>query len=261
MVNSEKIKVFLWTLFYLPQYKFKYWLKRNDRKKLNILNSYKTVQHILDTNCSVSRFGDGELQMISHYLTKGNKDNFHVDTFQDYNEDLGKRLFNILSDDLNGLLLCLPYQLKDSSISKLGASLFWEREFLGRQEIFKKCVKGKQLGDTNFTRFYLDRTDIKNYNHYIQLLKNIWDKREVLIIEGEFSRLGVGNDFFANSGSIKRVICPAKNSYNKYNDILNYVQQHDKSALILIALGHTATVLAYDLHKLGFQALDIGHNT
>lgn len=29
--------------------------------------------------------------------------------------------------------------------------------------------------------------------------------------------------------------------------------------LILIALGHTATVLAYDLSKLGYQAIDIGH--
>ena len=33
----------------------------------------------------------------------------------------------------------------------------------------------------------------------------------------------------------------------------------EKSKLILIALGPTATVLAYDLHKLGYQVVDIGH--
>ena len=33
----------------------------------------------------------------------------------------------------------------------------------------------------------------------------------------------------------------------------------DKSRLILIALGPTATVLAYDLSKQGYQAIDIGH--
>ena len=27
----------------------------------------------------------------------------------------------------------------------------------------------------------------------------------------------------------------------------------------LIALGPTATILAYDLHKLGYQSIDIGH--
>ena len=33
----------------------------------------------------------------------------------------------------------------------------------------------------------------------------------------------------------------------------------DKKNLILISLGPTATVLAYDLSKLGYQAIDIGH--
>ena len=33
----------------------------------------------------------------------------------------------------------------------------------------------------------------------------------------------------------------------------------NKNRLILIALGPTATILAYDLYKLGYQAIDIGH--
>ena len=33
----------------------------------------------------------------------------------------------------------------------------------------------------------------------------------------------------------------------------------DKNILVLISLGPTATVLACDLSKLGYQALDIGH--
>ena len=33
----------------------------------------------------------------------------------------------------------------------------------------------------------------------------------------------------------------------------------DQNKLILIALGPTATVLAYDLSKLGYRALDVGH--
>ena len=32
-----------------------------------------------------------------------------------------------------------------------------------------------------------------------------------------------------------------------------------KNKLILIALGPTATILAYDLYKLGYRAIDIGH--
>ena len=33
----------------------------------------------------------------------------------------------------------------------------------------------------------------------------------------------------------------------------------NKTILILIALGPTATVLSYDLNRLGYQAIDIGH--
>ena len=41
--------------------------------------------------------------------------------------------------------------------------------------------------------------------------------------------------------------------------ILNEAKKLDKNKLILLALGPTATVLAYDLSKLGYQAIDIGH--
>ena len=40
---------------------------------------------------------------------------------------------------------------------------------------------------------------------------------------------------------------------------MNKVKCQDKDSLILIALGPTATILSYDLYKLGFQAVDIGH--
>lgn len=39
----------------------------------------------------------------------------------------------------------------------------------------------------------------------------------------------------------------------------NTVKKYDKLKLILIALGPTATVLAYDLSICGYQAVDIGH--
>ena len=44
-----------------------------------------------------------------------------------------------------------------------------------------------------------------------------------------------------------------------YEEIFKEITKQDKSKLILIALGPTATVLAYDLSKAGYQAIDIGH--
>lgn len=54
-------------------------------------------------------------------------------------------------------------------------------------------------------------------------------------------------------------MCPEKNAFNFYKEILNQSSSLPSSKLIIIALGATATVLAYDLSKLGYQALDLGH--
>ena len=44
-----------------------------------------------------------------------------------------------------------------------------------------------------------------------------------------------------------------------YNKIIEEVLKLKEKRLILIALGPTATILAFDFFKLGYQAIDIGH--
>ena len=69
----------------------------------------------------------------------------------------------------------------------------------------------------------------------------------------------VGNELFDNAKSIQRILGPEKDAFNRYNELLEAAQLYGKNKLILIALGMTATVLAYDLAKLGFWTIDIGH--
>ena len=64
---------------------------------------------------------------------------------------------------------------------------------------------------------------------------------------------------FDNMKSIKRILCPIKNSFNVYEKIIKEVLKIKEKRLILLALGPTATLLAYDLYKLGYQSIDIGH--
>ena len=109
------------------------------------------------------------------------------------------------------------------------------------------------------SRFYIEYKDKSKIPYYIKKLKQIWDKKDILIIEGEMSRLGVGNDLFNNSKSIKRILCPAINAFNVYEKIISQAKKIDKSNLILLALGPTSSVLAYDLYKIGYQVIDVGH--
>ena len=118
------------------------------------------------------------------------------------------------------------------------------------------------MGDAFISRFYMrynDKSKEKNAK-YVSLLKKLWDNRKIVFIEGENSRLGYGNDLFDNAKSIERILCPKLNAFEKYDEIIDYITKNvDKSKLLILALGATATILSYDLSNMGYQALDLGH--
>ena len=98
-----------------------------------------------------------------------------------------------------------------------------------------------------------------NSNDDVTKLKRIWNNRPCVFIEGVHTCMGVGNDLFDNCRSIERILGPAENAIDKYDEILTEALKQPKDKLFLIALGPTATVLAYDLCKEGYQAIDLGH--
>lgn len=67
----ERLRIWLWILRIYPIYKYRCWMSRARRNRLQIYTSEETIKHIIQTNCSIARFGDGELQMISHYIGGG----------------------------------------------------------------------------------------------------------------------------------------------------------------------------------------------
>jgi glycosyltransferase family protein len=114
-------------------------------------------------------------------------------------------------------------------------------------------------GNQGISRFYLGLRDKGLSARILEKLKKIWDEKEILIIEGEFSRLGVGNDLFENAAGLSRLLCPAEDAFAKYDEILGAAKKYGKDKLILIALGPAATILSYDLARSGYWAIDIGH--
>ena len=109
------------------------------------------------------------------------------------------------------------------------------------------------------TRPYKDSVDKSGALTVFNAFKDIWKNKDITIIEGSKTRFGVGNDLVANAKSCQRILCPSINAFDVYDEILQEAKEIDHKRMILIALGHTATVLAYDLAREGYQALDIGH--
>lgn len=212
----------------------------------------ETVSLIVKERKSLSRFGDGEFMWMS-----GER----ISSFQDYSAEFARDLTLAFKNDNENLLVGIPHGVFDSSKCNLYAKMHWRiirANFLSR--LVKFMDVNRVYSDASITRPYIDYRD-RNYSAKIfDLLKRIWDKRDVVIVEGEKTKLGMGNDLFDNATSIKRIICPAENAYSKLEAIKSSIRLNvEKDTLILGALGPTASILASQLCDEGYQFVDIGH--
>lgn len=222
------------------------------RKKL--MSEEETMNYIIHNKCSVSRFGDGEFGIMRNQAIG----------FQNTNHDLSCQLRYIAGNPIPGHLVCIPYALRSINGLKEVAKRFWVGEigikYMLWYYIFRKH---KIFGSTQISRFYIDYVKDTHAKNIIPLWKKLWNNKKLLIVEGRDTRLGYGNDLFNNAISVNRILCPPKDAFAHYNDILqtaiNSYKKMGDNTLILIALGPTATILAYDLAKYDIWSIDIGH--
>lgn len=223
---------------------------------IHVLSTEETLLEIIKDRKSLCRFGDGEL-----YLIFGGG---RIDLpFQQYDEDLSKDLLNIISiPKKNNLLIGLPNIFNGVGEYTDNAAKFW-KTFVGHyQNNLKEIVDSNVVyANTNCTRFYSGYKDKTKCKSIIALFRKIWTGRDVVIIEGEKTRMGVGNNFFDDVHSLRRILLPAMNAYSCKDQIVTYVKSNSfhKDTLFLLAAGPTATVLSYELNEMGYQALDVGH--
>ena len=223
-------------------------------KKPKVLSNEETIDMIINNKCSLGRFGDGEFFIMTK--EKG------LSNYQDINSELSNRLLEVMNSKDKNFLVGIPkiFDKKDLEFRTDASKEWWSNYLLDHRELWYKYIDFDNVyANTNFTRNYIAVKDKSICKEYFNNMKRIWKNRDILIVEGKYSRLGVGNDLFNNAKSIKRILAPNKNAFDRYDDILDSVKRESKDKLVLIALGPTATVLAYDLYKLGYQAIDIGH--
>jgi len=214
----------------------------------------ETLEKIINDRCSISRFGDGEFSCM----------NLSRIAYHDPCDELADRLGEVLSSDLPNLLVGLPpcFGSLDAYVSY--SQKFW-RKYMSkkRSATYSRLDMDRVYYNAFFNRCYVNfnKTD-EHYEAcctYFEKLKEIWNGRDVVILESQEARLGMIGDLLDGAKSVSRIIfCPVRNAFNKYGQILSAFDDIDSDTLILIALGPTGTVLAYDLCKRGRQAIDIG---
>lgn len=220
------------------------------QKGFTVKGPDETIEHILRNKVSVSRFGDGELYVIAG---KGNG-------FQHPDKLLGIRLRQVLHSHSSGHIVCLPYMMENLSNLTPEAFGFW-RGYLGLHSLkLLRMIPNGLFYDSTFTRFYMGYNDKSRSESLINKIRLLWENQDLYIVEGVGTRMGIGNDLLENAKSIKRILGPSHDAFAKYPQLLSAVKDNiPQGALVICALGMTATVLAYDLHKLGYWAIDIGH--
>ena len=169
-------------------------------EEYKIASSIETIEKIINDGCSISRFGDGEFKCIM------NKDLY----FQKYNEELTNRLKKVLNSNEEKLLIGLPLALNIEFAKREYvefAKEFW-LDWVDKNIKFLDNLldKDRQYYSAQISRFYIDYEDKSRIGAYVKKLKEIWKGRDIIIIEGEKSRLGVGNDLFDEAKSIKRIL-------------------------------------------------------
>lgn len=214
-----------------------------------VMTCSETIDEIIKNHKSLARFGDAEFDIALAL----NKD----DPYQKPSAILTERLIKILSADSSDKIIVAIPPFKVFSEKKFYKSLtFWEWYWLNRYILLAKFL--------NFHTIYgnslVSRTEAF-YEVDIQKYKKIWDNKKVVFVRGKYSRFILDQRLFENILAYEEIFVPATSAFDEYDRILSQAKEYPIDTLFLIAAGPTATVLAYDLSLLGYQAIDIGHIT
>ena len=210
-----------------------------------VLSEEETLRQLIEDRKSICRFGDGEFKLIVGERHK---------SFQDINQQLNYRLLEVLNSDHPDILIGIHPVRHYEQLTRI-----WRKFIIRIGEDVLKLLNPNRVYPSMGVFRQLPTTNKDAVIQRINAIKQLWEKRKVLFVVGKNSRFEFVEELFNNVASVDYVFAPAKNAFNRYEEILKEVRQYSKEDyLLLIVLGPTATVMAYDLAREGYQAIDFG---
>jgi hypothetical protein len=211
-----------------------------------------TLNHIIDNNISIVRFGDelfDMLQGIGLYFNNWR---------QRYDKRLADRLKEVISSHDPKLLVCFNPELilktkEEFQKENIGEQWhFWTNSKIFLKDYYHKDVMyGSALC---FNPLYNKHID------YLKL-KNFFASKHIIILTSNTERFRT-----INLGVTTTLLeAPASDSWQQYErikkELLALIEKNNfqnNNTLILVSMGSAAKVLVYDLTKLGYTAWDTG---
>ncbi len=210
----------------------------------------ETIEELVHGSKSMIRFGDGEITMIRGRSLK----------LQQVQPEIIDGLKRLLSYEHEGLVVTIPDIFGDLSIYRRRSRQFWKDHLFFSRKIYEKyCNPNREYYNTSVSRFYITIDDKSRCRSQIEGVRQIWKDKDVVVVEGERTHNGVGNDLLDTAASVERIIGPSSDAYGRLEEIMNCCREYPKDRLFLISLGVAAKFLAEKLFLEGYRALDIGN--
>jgi hypothetical protein len=221
----------------------------------------KTADMLVETDCSFSRFGDGEFKLMTESGVDHN--------FQRSNPKLTKRLEEIIASNEEEV--------------EIGVNrIYFYCDGFDHPHI-SDFIYGKGYGRLMLRYGYLDYLSKRDHyydsvfsipaHHYVlgkdffdsyfERVKDIWRKRNVVLVTGDTEIMDYDFNIFSESArSVKLVELSKVDAFEYHGRIMKYISSlglSKKNDILLLVCGLEATVLAYDLAECGYRAIDVGH--
>lgn len=209
-----------------------------------------TLDLLLENPKSFCRYGDGEFLLIQERQA----------VFQEYDENLARRLKEILQSSSDKCYVGLPTNFLQSSDH---VWILFNRKNI-HKIIMALCNKRKLYISAAFSLSYSEN---KMNNFEYQKIKTRMDKckelfrdRNLVIFSGKTVFDKLNYNVFECAKSRRHIFTESRNAWRQYKEIMEAARKFPKDEVTLcFILGPTATVAAWDLAQEGYMAWDIGH--
>lgn len=201
----------------------------------------ETVDRLVETEASFTRFGDGEFRLMLRPDYKLR--------FQENSADLSAALRATLErTDESNLLVGFPRLYRDRHWSGV-----WLDIWLSLEPLLSRDYR---YGNSHVSRPLFFQTFGEEG---VSMWRRVWEGRDIRVITGEGSRFEAIPELFSGVASTRYLWSTPTNAFSDLPRIVDEVGDPVEGELQLISLGPAGTVLTAELAARGHRALDIGH--
>ena len=142
-------------------------------KAPEVYNIETTLRAIIEKNASISRFGDGEVDIMAGRDIP----------FQKYDDNLAEKMKIILKTEVEDFFVGIPDIFGDLSLYNRYARIYYKNHLRNNRRIWAYLLnESKKYYCAGMTRPYMDLENKSCSMKYFELLCKIWEGKKVIIV-------------------------------------------------------------------------------